>query len=392
MGEIGQRLRELRNGWMTQSDLAAAAGVSIDLVRKLEQGQRHTASVPSLQALAIALDADLATLLAKPSPAPPQESNAGIVPLRRILTAVDDLTGTEPDVQPLDITEAERTVEYLWGAYWSGRYQLLVEILPDALAQLRSTARQADTTQAHSALARAYQATGDTLVHMGQTDAAFLAIRHALSAADEAGDALLDAALRTSVSWQMLVQGRYDDSTRVALTAAGEIAPTESSDASQLTAYGLLTVTAATSAARALRADESWELLTEARETARRIGFDRSEHQSTFGPAKVTMLSVDCAVVLDDYGRALDTAKQLPRDATLPLASRCRHLADVALSQLRLDHDRRALDALLTAEAIGPEWIGFQTLPHQITRELLERENRRSSSLREFAARIGVSR
>lgn len=389
-GSIGQRIRELRDGWMTQADLAAAAGVSVDLVRKLEQGQRHTASVPSLQALAKALDTDTATLLAKPTPAPTTEPDAGVVPLRRVLTAVDDLTGTDPSVEPLSLAEAERTVDYLWGAYWGGRYQLLAELLPTALAGLRATARQENCEPAHHALARGYQAAGDTLVHMGQTDAAFLAIRQALDAAEAADDELLHAALRVSVSLQMLVQGRYDDSTRVAMKAAEDIAPTGNVDHSHLSAYGLLTVTAATSAARNLDAEQSRALLAESGEAARRIGFDRSEHQTTFGPAKVTMLSVDCAVVLDDYTTALDTAKHLPRDAALPLASRCRHLADVALSHLRLGNDQRALDTLLTAESMGKDWIGFQTLPRQITQELLERETRRSTPLREFATRLGV--
>ena len=36
MASIGERIRELRDGWMSQQELAAAAGVSVELVRKLE--------------------------------------------------------------------------------------------------------------------------------------------------------------------------------------------------------------------------------------------------------------------------------------------------------------------------------------------------------------------
>lgn len=57
---IGERIKRLRNnGLMTQDDLAAAAGVSTDLIRKLEQGRRHTASIGSLHRIASALDVDL---------------------------------------------------------------------------------------------------------------------------------------------------------------------------------------------------------------------------------------------------------------------------------------------------------------------------------------------
>jgi transcriptional regulator with XRE-family HTH domain len=46
---IGERIRELRRGIFTQHDLAAAADVSVDVIRKLEQGRRLTASIGTLQ-------------------------------------------------------------------------------------------------------------------------------------------------------------------------------------------------------------------------------------------------------------------------------------------------------------------------------------------------------
>ncbi|MQA11933.1 MAG: helix-turn-helix domain-containing protein [Pseudonocardiaceae bacterium] len=396
MHEIGERIRELRNGWFTQQELATAAGVSVDIVRKLEQGQRHTASVPTLARIARALDVEMAALLAKPTPPPSSEPDSGIVAIRRVLTAVDDLTGDgTADVEPVSLGEAERTVEYLWGAYWGGRYELLASLLPNALTQLRATHRGATTTDAPRTaclLARAYQAAGDTLVHMGQTDAAFLAIREALAAANQGDDPLLNAALRVSVAWQMLVQGRYDDSAKVALSAASEIAPTGDVSNSQLSAYGLLTVTAATAVARNHDKESAGDLLAESRQAADKIGYDRSEHQTTFGPAKVAMLSVDCAVVLDNFTGALTAAKQLPRDADLTLATRARHFADIALSHLRLGHDEQALNTLLATESMAPDWLKYQTLPRQVTRELLAREQRKSTRLREFASRIGATR
>ena len=46
---IGERIKRLRHdALMTQDDLAAAARVSTDLIRKLEQGRRLTASIGSL--------------------------------------------------------------------------------------------------------------------------------------------------------------------------------------------------------------------------------------------------------------------------------------------------------------------------------------------------------
>jgi transcriptional regulator with XRE-family HTH domain len=90
---IGERIRRLRNDvLMTQDDLAAAAGVSTDLIRKLEQGRRHTSSIGSLHRIAAALDVDLGELLGRermPDAAP----DAGVVALRQAVADVADLLG-----------------------------------------------------------------------------------------------------------------------------------------------------------------------------------------------------------------------------------------------------------------------------------------------------------
>lgn len=68
---IGARIRQLRlarSPRLTQEQLAERAGVSVDLISKLEQGQRHTARLGSLHKLANALGVEVSLLLARPSP------------------------------------------------------------------------------------------------------------------------------------------------------------------------------------------------------------------------------------------------------------------------------------------------------------------------------------
>ncbi len=62
---IGERIRELRRGVYSQIDLATAAEVSVDAIRKLEQGRRQTASIGTLQRIARVLDVDVAELLGR---------------------------------------------------------------------------------------------------------------------------------------------------------------------------------------------------------------------------------------------------------------------------------------------------------------------------------------
>jgi len=61
IGEQISRLRHLRR--LTQDQLAAASGVSVDVIRRLEQGQRNTARLATLSAIATALGAQLSVIL-----------------------------------------------------------------------------------------------------------------------------------------------------------------------------------------------------------------------------------------------------------------------------------------------------------------------------------------
>lgn len=87
---IGARIRQLRlarSPRLTQEQLAERAGVSVDLIGKLEQGQRQTAQLGSLHKLANALGVEVSLLLARPSPAgasgqPTDPATAGSAPMR----------------------------------------------------------------------------------------------------------------------------------------------------------------------------------------------------------------------------------------------------------------------------------------------------------------------
>jgi transcriptional regulator with XRE-family HTH domain len=389
---IGSRIRGLRGRDLTQQQLADAAGVSVDLIRKLEQGARQTTSIPSLQRIARALDVDVAELVGKPRSLPSAGSAAGVVAIKRALTPVDDLLGDPVvDAEALTVREARHTVDYAWGAYWNGRYEELSTVLPCALPQLRATVRAAgpgERPKVCHLLARLHWVTACTLVHLGQTDSAYIAIRQALQAAANGDDELLSATLRGSVAWQLLVQGRCEEAYAVAVNAAEAIEPRGDVEPPQLSAYGSLLLTGATSAARGLRADDARHLLSVADEVARRMGGDRHDYETYFGPSQVVMQQVDVDVVTEEYAAALTAAERMPARTGLPRAARARHLTDQALAHCRLGHTDRALDALLVAERTGPDWIRYQTLPRAIVAELLYQD--RGTRLRSLARRWGV--
>lgn len=394
---IGHRIRQLRGNLLTQVELAERAGVSVDLIRKLEQERRHTASITSLHRIARALDVDTAELLAKAMPLPSDAGpESGVAAIRRALTAVDDLLDVDDARDAPDAADAERTLTYAWGCYWTGRYELLAGLLPGAVVGLRAADRQAATSDRPAAaerLAELFQITGCTLVHLGYPDPSFVALRAGLDAADRGADPLRAATLRGSLAWLLLTQGRFSEARRLAVHAAERAEPPGAAPPPAVSVFGSLLLTGATAAGRDGQRAEAAGLLDAAGEAASRLGgVDRNDYETAFGPSQVTMQTVDVHVVTEEFGEALTAARRMPRDAGLPLAAQCRHLADLALAHTRLGHDQRALDTLLTMQQAAPDWSRYQTLPRQVVRELLERKRRvRTPGLRELADRFAIT-
>ncbi|MBQ6640714.1 MAG: helix-turn-helix transcriptional regulator [Saccharopolyspora sp.] len=389
---IGVRIRELRGRLYTQRQLAERAAVSVDLVRKLEQGTRNTASVASLHRIARALDVTLADLMGRAT-LPEQHQDEGVTALRFAVTGVDDLVGTAPvEVEPMTHDEATRTLTHLWGTYWAGKYEQLTALLPGVLHSLRATVGASGSrATAAELLADGYWVAGCVLVHLKQSDAAFLAARQAAQAADTSADPLLAAMVRGSIAWQLMASGRYAESEALAVRAAESIAPRGEAALPQLSAYGSLVLTAGTAAARSRSEARATDLVAESARAAERIGGDRSDYHTAFGPSQLTMQSVDIGVQTGEYRRALDAARGMPGNgASLPVAARARHLTDRALANTRLGRPGSALPLLVAAEQMAPSWARHQNLIKSVTRDLLHTRLSAEPGLRNLAERLGV--
>lgn len=384
---VGRTIKRLRNAaLMTQAELAAAAGVSLDLIRKLEQEVRYTTSIASLHKIARALDVETSELLAKTSTLPAPTESSGVIAMRRVLTGIDDLLDDYAELmEPPTSADLARTVAYAWGAYWAGRYEQLGEVLPNALLSVRA----ADQDCADLG-AQLYQVTACTLVHLGHPDAAHLALREGLRLAKPGSNPLRAAALRGSVAWLLLTQGRFTESHRLAVATARDIAP-DGTEYPRMSLWGSLLLSGATAAGRDGDSATAHGLLSEAADVARHTG-NRNDFEVAFGPDQVTMQTCDVQIVTESYGAALKTARLMPRTTQLPLAARARHLADRALAQTRLNQDAVALDTLLAMESLAPVWAKYQTQPRMVVQELIGRERRaRTPRLRELARRLGVT-
>lgn len=391
---IGERIRDLRRPTYTQHDLAAAADVSVDVIRKLEQGRRRTASIATLARIACALDVGIAELLGPARPALfVGEQPARISAIRDALTSVDDLLGELDDADAPDLAELARAVVYSWGLYWSGRYGPLAATLPRLLTEAQAaTHAAAGDGQAADLAGQVHQLAANTLVRLGAADLGHVAAREALRLATVAPDPLRQATARCTLGNVLMSQGRFIDAELVAVATAQDVQPRGEASPTELSVYGGVLLMGATSAARQGRTGAATELLGEAAETADRAGVDRTDYEVPFGPSNVVMQSTDCSVVAEDYVAAAQVARRMPRHSALPLAARSRHLADVAHAQLRLGRTQAAESALLTMERAAPEWTAHHRLPRVLVGELMTR-GRPSARLRELSHRLnGTSR
>ncbi|MGH4021504.1 MAG: helix-turn-helix domain-containing protein [Pseudonocardiaceae bacterium] len=302
---IGERIRELRRGVYSQVDLATAADVSVDVIRKLEQGRRQTASIGTLQRIARVLDVDIVDLLGRSRPVPSGgDDRVRMLAIRDALTSVDDLLGELDDIDAPDRGELDRSVTYAWGAFWSGRYGVLAAMLPRLLAESRAALHHAPAGAAgHAAdlAAQVHQLAASMLLRCDEADLGHVAARESLRLAAMTSDSLRDAAMRWTLGHVLLRQGRCFDAERVAVAGAEVFQPHGDASTPELSVYGGLLLRGATAAARDGRAGAAAALLGEAGEVAERTGVDRTDYEVVFGPSNWVMQSTDVAVVGEDY-------------------------------------------------------------------------------------------
>lgn len=390
---IGARLREARRErGLTQEALAELAGMSSDVIGKLEQGQRETARITTLSRLANALGITLSDLLGRRERLE-TASAAGVLEVRNaLLSPADILPGIDPvhdEGTATPLPDLERAVRKGWSHYWAGELGALTKMLPGLIGEARFTAAEAGPAAA-GALAQSYQLAADLMVHTGHDDLAAVAAERSVAAARGGDDPLQHAMAVGTASWVLLHQGRHAEAERVAVRAADDVEPRlRKATPEQVTVYGSLLLTAAAPAASAGRADETGEYVGEARAAAARWDEDRHDYWTSFGPTQVAMQDCYTSTTLGRPARALKAAEKVRRENLLHISYGA-HKLDVAQALADSRRDRDAIEALQEARAVSDEWFRHQGLARSLVRELVERQRRLSGPLKSLAQSVGV--
>lgn len=284
----------------------------------------------------------------------------------------------------------------VWRTWQEGSYLLLSRVVPDVIAEARHAARETTggtNSRAQSALATAYQVAAGVACMLDAEDLAFLAVERSLRAADETGDPLLRASAANFLSWVYRRQGRFAECEAVAVRAAEAAEPSMvRATPRQLAVFGGLLLNASGAAARAEATVRAHELIVVARTAAVRLGQDREDSWSVFGPTTTAMTEVNNLVELGEMDEALRKASEIPASGGAPPTWEARYLLNVAAAQVETSDNSGAVDTLWRAKEVAPEWIRYHTLGPGLVRELLGRNgNRRRERLHELASHLQVA-
>ncbi|UCM87027.1 helix-turn-helix domain-containing protein [Streptomyces marincola] len=394
---IGDRIARLRRRRdLTQERLAEQSGLSVDTVRKLEQGQRQTARLATLNALARALDVAPSVLVGQPTTFEARQDgdSPSVLALRQAVSPVSDLLGEEPDPEmPPDVGALRASLRSTEQIRRAGRMGEIGVLLPHLIRDARDAvhaSQGAERAAACSVLAEAYQVAATTLAALGKEDAAFTALERALHAARQSDDPHLETMGISTLSWVLTKQGRLADAERVALTRAERIEPSSRSRPTDLALWGILLLRAATAAVRQGKKAAVEDLLSLAGAAATRMGRDRLVYATPFGPTNLGVAQVNFLVEMEKSNEALRTARSVPDVDSLPATWNARYQVDLALAHADLKDDRAAVRALLRAEKASPEWMRYHATARRVATELRDRERRRSSPINALADRLRI--
>ncbi|MDT0475442.1 helix-turn-helix transcriptional regulator [Streptomyces sp. DSM 41014] len=411
MGEVIRQARVLQR--RSQRDVAAALGYHQSKVSRLESG-RGTEDVRVLREIAQVLEIPPRRLgLAATSDANPAEPGTEDMHRRTFLAASVAalatppsssaihhdliqvlLPGTSPAAtgQALGLDELRDRARAVRRMFYMCDYAELEQTLPGLIADLRQVAGgSAGSAEASGLLATAYQTSVSLLLKRADQGNAWLAAGRAMAEAERSGDPVVLAA-SVRVHAHVLVREKH---TALAVTMVRHTADQLTGSYDQrspryLAAVGLLLLRGATAASRNGDRGTTQEFLTEAKEVARYVSFDRPDAWANFSPTNVALHEISAAVSFGDAGVALEAARPLMR-RHIPVPERRAALwVETARAYSQRGRLAEGYQALRIAESCAAQDIRRPAV-RELVADMAARDRRRAlPELHHFSRRLGV--
>lgn len=398
-GQIGERIARLRRvAGLSQEQAAERAGMSVDVIRKLEQGRKKSARLPTLHAIAKGLGVELTTLLGDPPAVAGKAADPpALTDLRRAV--MPPLIPKPPaDLDGLTAATLRAEIADGWTLYHRAAFGELLTTLPGIIADARllaSVGGPEAKAAGSAALGKALQLAGHLALRLGKEDLALSALERAAAAADDSSDPLLTPMVHNSVAWAYQRQNRLDDAEELAVASADALERDRLGDAARVRVWGGLVMSGATSAARMGDYDHAADMMTAAEEGAGLLAAlpppdGDSRMLSVFSKSSVRIERIRLAVQHGRPEEGLELARRTRLSADIPPSWRTWLLLDVARAYTDVGDPAAAVRTLETLRRQAPEWMRQHTLAVAIVTELLA-ARQRPAGLRKIAEHLGVA-
>ncbi|MDX3751099.1 helix-turn-helix transcriptional regulator [Streptomyces sp. AK08-02] len=389
---LGKRLQEVRKRrGMTQRQLASESGVSLSLIRKLEQGERVDTRLETARRLAQTLRVPTTSLIAEHQDEP-EEAAPGTGDrwegVRRALAAPvhPDGMGDEPTVAGV-----HEALEAALPLFSGDRFAELSVILPPLLRDADLVADSGN--EGRAVRVRLAQLTGWLLTQTRQFEAADIALTRSLN---DASDRLQAAATVSTQCWLLLRRGRLAEARELSTRWADEVEPRISrATPAELSAWGWLLLRTSAAAIRDNRPGEADDALRYANSAAVAMGREfapRDDFLQAFGPVTVALKRAENAMVVDRPDLVLKLSARIPTGGMRPTSNnRNRHLLDVAEAHARSRDYAQTVEVLQGIRADAPQWLPNQRYARDIFSRVIARRRTLTPEMRSLADAIGVA-
>ncbi len=390
---LGDRLQSVRKRrGLTQAELAREAGVSVSLIRQLEQGVTEDTRLETARKLAVALRVPTTTLVSRPDAAEP--TSGDVDQWNAVRRALEGRPSGESPAEAPTLegvrTGLDEVMPLLAASHYSQLRVALPALLRDADALVAGTVN-GEQVEARTLRSHIRQVTSWLMSHTWQLDAADHAIQMAI---DDASDGLTAAAAADWACWGLIRQGKLAETRELATRWADDIEPRISkAGKDEMTAWGLMLLRVSTAAVRDNRPGEAADALKLARMAAIGVGRDfrpTSDPWHVFGPMMVAMIKAENAMIEEHPDVTLQIAAQLD-EAQFPLSRNWnRHRLDVANAHAVTKQYAEAFDVLQQVRRSAPEWLVTQRYAKDILGKIIDKRRTLTTEMRELADFIAV--
>jgi transcriptional regulator with XRE-family HTH domain len=397
----GQRIaRARRRRGLSQAALAGLVGRSESWLSQVERGLREVDSHTALVSLAEILRVEVADLTGDNASDPHISRYGAAREIERAMMAYDSLESVinaGSAVREPDLARLRLALDRANRSYQAARYDEAGRMLPALIHGIETAARTCPSRDAAVVgvlRSQVYQTAAMLLSRVGETSLAWTAGDRGVTAAEHVDAGLLAAVSAFRLAHVFIKRKHASQARDLVAGAVGALRRCGTDDdPERLSVLGALHLSDALAAASEFDRAAASRSLAAAGQVAERVGAERNDHWTAFGPTNVRIHEISAAVAFGDASTAVETGESLDlqRLPTSLGGRRSQVSLDLARAYAQQRHDAAAVNMLVMAEQTAPQLVRYDAATHDLLALLLRREHRASTpQLRPLAHRAGV--